>query len=226
MRHIDEIMVHCTATPPSWMKGQNVDAKRDEIARWHTDDRGWKAIGYHEIIDRNGDTAIGRDLDKDGDPWEHQGAHVSGHNKNSIGISLVGGHGSSETDNFLDNFTVEQDAVLRRRIAELKAQFPSIKKVSGHNEYAAKACPGFNVTQWLNGKPSARTSITQSKTVRAIGLEAANSVLAQTERANEVVGEVSQTVGIDPKWIFLAVSFAILAYIYRERWLKWVRGIR
>jgi hypothetical protein len=141
MRPINEIIIHCTATRPDWWEGETVDQKVAEIRRWHMDDRGWKDIGYHFLIDRDGKVVHGRALDK-------VGAHVVGHNTGTIGIALFGGHGSAETDKFADNFTAAQEKALRDLIAELRSDFPTIKKVSGHNEYAAKACPGFNVPKW------------------------------------------------------------------------------
>ena len=117
-----------------------------EIRRWHVSERGWKDIGYHFLIDRDGKVAPGR-------PVEKEGAHVMGHNTGTIGIALFGGHGSAETDAFAQNFTPEQDAALRKLIADLRRQYPIISKISGHNEYAAKACPGFNVPAWY-GKAS------------------------------------------------------------------------
>lgn len=112
-----------------------------EIRRWHVQERKWKDIGYHYLIDRNGVLALGR-------PVEQVGAHVQGHNTGTIGICLIGGHGSAETDKFSDNFTATQDTVLRVLLNDLKRQHPGIVKISGHNQYAAKACPGFNVPQW------------------------------------------------------------------------------
>jgi len=148
-RVIDEIIVHCSATRPEWFAGKTVEQKRDEIRNWHVRDRGWKDIGYALIIDRDGKTAKGRDLDKDGDVWEEIGAHTEGHNTRSIGLCLIGGFGSNANDKFEKNFTKAQDDILRMTLASLTKQFPTIKKISGHNEYAAKACPGFNVKEWF-----------------------------------------------------------------------------
>lgn len=160
-----EIIVHCTATPASWWEGKTTKEKVDEIALWHTRDRGWRAIGYAYLIDRDGTVAKGRDLDKDGDVTDETGAHTQGHNANSIGIALFGGHGSNENDAFEENFTPAQDRALRKLIAELKRTVPTITKISGHNQYAAKACPGFDVPSWyIKAKPPvAKPTLTAPK---------------------------------------------------------------
>lgn len=148
MREINEIIVHCAATRPEWMNGRPVNEKIAEIRRWHVNDRGWSDIGYHFICDRNGDIGLGR-------PVSRVGAHVAGHNTGTIGVCLLGGHGASADDKFSDHFTPEQDAALRDLILDLKAEYPTIKIVSGHNQYANKGCPGFRVEPWLMSAPSA-----------------------------------------------------------------------
>jgi hypothetical protein len=148
MRPIDEIIVHCTATPNDWWSDKPTSAKVSEVRRWHVKERGWKDIGYHYLIDRDGTVAPGR-------PVDQVGAHVKDHNTGTIGIALFGGHGSAASDKFPENFTPEQDKALRKLVADLRKRFPTIRKVSGHNEYAAKACPGFNVDKWLTSTPNA-----------------------------------------------------------------------
>ena len=139
MRDLKEIIVHCSATRPSWMERLGTKTKVKEIRRWHLE-RGFRDIGYHFLIDRDGTLAEGRPLDK-------AGAHVAGHNAHSVGICLIGGHGSSMRDEFLDNFTPEQERELLRLIETLKDNHPTITKVNGHNMYSDKACPGFLVIQ-------------------------------------------------------------------------------
>ena len=141
MRKITGIIVHCTATHQDWWNGKTTSAKVSEVKKWHTRDRGWSDIGYHFLIDRDGTVAKGR-------PIERDGAHVSGHNKGTIGVSLFGGQGSSADDNFSDNFTSAQDASLHDLIDRLQSTYGPVP-VTGHNEYAAKACPGFRVGAWL-----------------------------------------------------------------------------
>jgi hypothetical protein len=57
---VDEIVIHCAATAPEWMRGQPLTAKRKEIDRWHREERGWRKIGYHHLIDRDGAILPGR----------------------------------------------------------------------------------------------------------------------------------------------------------------------
>lgn len=141
MRKIDEIIVHCSATRPAWMEAFSTASKVNEIRRWHREDRGWSDIGYHYLIDRDGTVAEGR-------PVARAGAHVLGHNATTIGVCLIGGHGAAARDVFDEHFTYSQSRALfalLRRLRDAHGRVP----VSGHNDYAAKGCPGFNVHEWL-----------------------------------------------------------------------------
>ena len=129
------------------MLDQPTSEKVAEVRRWHVEDNGWKDIGYHFLIDRDGTVAKGR-------PIEQVGAHTMGRNTGSIGISLFGGHGSAANGKFEDSFTHLQDAALHALIMKLTAIY-KIAKVSGHNQFAAKACPGFYVPSWLGKVSSA-----------------------------------------------------------------------
>lgn len=142
-RHpVREIIVHCSATQPDWMADRPIAEKVAEIRRWHRAN-GWNDIGYHWIIDRDGKVLAGR-------PETVIGAHAVGHNAGTIGICLIGGHGSAETDRFVYHFTSQQDITLRQMIDAISLR-TSITRITGHNEYAAKACPGFRVSDWLKG---------------------------------------------------------------------------
>lgn len=134
MREINKIIIHCSATKAS----QDIGAF--QIDECHKK-LGWSGIGYHFVIRRSGEIEKGRDI-------AVTGAHCKGQNKNSIGICLVGGideNGKSE-----NNFTESQFQSLRELVAELKQQYPNTS-VHGHNEFAPKDCPCFNVRDFFAG---------------------------------------------------------------------------
>lgn len=212
MRPLNEIIVHCTATRAEWMKDKPANAKVDAVKEWHLN-RGWSDIGYHYLIDRDGTLATGR-------PLEKVGAHVKGHNTGSIGISLFGGHGSSENDAFSDNYTSQQEAALLKLLRDLREKYPSITTVSGHNQYAAKACPGFNVPRWYNGQ-SPRTSKAQSTTLQAVAASGAG-VVGATGTAIGALDDTAQLIVVAGA----VVALLGLAWIARERIKRWARGDR
>jgi len=133
MRAINKIIIHCTATPED--RHQTVD----DIRFWHTapppKGRGWDDIGYHYVIYLDGSVHAGR-------PEEKAGAHTSGHNANSIGVVYVGGCDKSMKPK--DTRTYSQRIALRELVYKLQQKYPHAT-VHGHNEFAAKACPSFNV---------------------------------------------------------------------------------
>lgn len=144
MSEIREIFIHCTATRPDWMPNAGADAQVAEIDKWHKA-RGWNGFGYNWLISRNG--SIGR-----GRPEGAQTAAAVGHNTGAIHIVLVGGHGSDAHDRFDDHFTKAQRATLLTMLRRLKQEHPRAV-IRGHNEVAAKACPGFQVAQFLAENP-------------------------------------------------------------------------
>lgn len=162
MRPITEIIVHCTATRPDWWANKTTSQKVTEVKLWHIRDRGWRDIGYHFLIDRNGTVAQGRPLDQ-------VGAHTQGKNTGTIGISLFGGYEGAATDAFEEHFTEEQDASLRSLIEKLREDYPTIHTISGHNQYAAKACPCFDVPRWYSASIESEERPDTSFLARLIG---------------------------------------------------------
>mgnify|MGYP003231940847 CR=1 FL=1 len=124
-RELLYLVLHCTATK----EGREVSA--DEIRRWHTSPvalggRGWKQVGYTDLIHLNGsvERLVANNEDAWVDDWEITNG-AKGYNSVSRHVVYAGGLAS-------DGKT-PKDKV----------------KIIGHNQVAAKACPSFNVPAWL-----------------------------------------------------------------------------
>lgn len=142
-RKIDRIILHCAATP------EGRDVKTETIKSWHVKGNGWSDIGYHFVIELDGTIRNGR-------PVERSGAHTKGHNATSIGICYVGGMDKNKAPKDTRN-EAQRDA-MDNLIASLMDRFPKAT-IHGHNEFAAKACPSFDVQKeygHLNPKPKAK----------------------------------------------------------------------
>jgi len=133
MRPINKIIWHCAATK----EGQ--DVKMETIRKMHIQERGWSDIGYHFVIELDGTVREGRALVR-------PGAHTKGLNEASIGICYIGGVDASMRPK--DTRTAAQKKALYDLTADLLKRFAGAT-VHGHNEFAAKACPSFDVqTDW------------------------------------------------------------------------------
>ena len=154
MRELKHISIHCTDSDVP--AHDNVEV----IRQWHTLPKipkdvvdkikkgllpkstayqygnGWKDIGYHWIILKNGDIAEGR-------PMDVTPAAVGGHNTGMIAIALTG----------RNKFSEAQFKSLKRLIKKLMFEHNIGKSyIKGHNEYAGhetRGCPNFNVDKVL-----------------------------------------------------------------------------
>jgi N-acetylmuramoyl-L-alanine amidase len=138
---VEYIFIHCSATP----EGRHHNA--NDIDRWHKA-KGWRGIGYHYVILIDGTIEEGRPLDTD--EWleaDEVGAQAYGYNRQSIGICYIGG--TDKKGKPKDTRTMAQTFSLNTLLLRLVQQFPKAQ-VKGHNEVdPGKACPSFDVQEWL-----------------------------------------------------------------------------
>lgn len=135
MRKINEIIVHCSAT------AEGKDFTVQDIDRWHRA-RGWKGIGYHYVVYRDGTVHAGRSENE-------VGAHCYGHNQHSIGVCYIGGV-ASDGKTPKDTRTAAQRQALKKLLIQLKKKYPGAA-IHGHRDFAAKACPSFDATKEYAG---------------------------------------------------------------------------
>ena len=139
MKEIKKIIIHCSDSEVG---------SASVIDGWHKA-RGWDGIGYHYVITNGIQDSCrpykGSDdgIIQDGRNVEKQGAHVRGHNSDSIGICLIGKH----------HFTGKQ--MVYALPALLNFLFNTYKldsdNIFGHNEFnPEKTCPNFNVNDLRN----------------------------------------------------------------------------
>lgn len=143
LTRVDFIAIHCSATPAD-AKHENIDAAT--IRQWHRA-KGWRDIGYHYVIKRDGAVQKGRADDV-------PGAHEPRINARSLAICLVGGSpplGSAASKQGLgeNNYTPAQWVSLNTLVHELKVKHPNAE-VLGHRDVPGvrKACPSFDVRPW------------------------------------------------------------------------------
>lgn len=141
------LVIHCTATPA----GREVYA--DDIRRWHTSPvseggRGWKQVGYTDIIHLDGHVERLVDNNEDAlvDPWEITNG-VKGYNSVSRHVVYAGGL-ASDAKTPCDTRTPSQMAAMVAYVRDFHARFPGVKIV-GHRELADTECPCFDVAAWL-----------------------------------------------------------------------------
>jgi hypothetical protein len=136
------LIIHCTATPA----GRKVTS--DDIRRWHLIGRGWKQVGYTDMIHLDGtvENLVKHDENDIIEPWEITNG-VAGENSISRSIVYVGGL-CPDGANPMDTRTQDQLAALETYVLNCIKKHPEIM-VAGHNQFAAKACPSFDVPTWL-----------------------------------------------------------------------------
>ena len=127
-REIKLLVIHCSATRC------NVSFPVERLRECHLQ-RGFRDIGYHFYITRDGEIHRGRALEK-------VGAHCRNHNAHSIGVCYEGGLDANGKPK--DTRTLEQKGALLALLRELKRQFPKALIVGHRDLNPMKECPCFD----------------------------------------------------------------------------------
>ncbi|MCP5326763.1 MAG: N-acetylmuramoyl-L-alanine amidase [Oceanospirillaceae bacterium] len=149
------LVLHCTATPA----GREVT--RQDLEKWHLSPpptgRGWSRLGYSDIIHLDGslENLTPYDTNDQVDSWEITNG-VAGQNSVSRHVVYAGGVDANDVKKAKDTRTPEQLATMEVLVKYIVLRHPHIL-VAGHNQFAAKACPSFDVPSWLRsiGVPEA-----------------------------------------------------------------------
>ena len=140
-KDVKKLIIHCSASQDSLDIGAReikilhmLDKKQS--VEWNGQQvkgKGWTDIGYHYVIRKSGMVDKGRPLDK-------QGAHVRGHNGDSIGICWVG----------LDDLNAKQLRSLKAIVKTLMIRYKlDIDDVFGHYEFDSnKTCPNLDMNKF------------------------------------------------------------------------------
>ena len=147
MAKLEYLVIHCTATP----EGREVSASA--IRRMHTSPkpagRGWKQVGYTDMIHLDGrvERLVNNNEDANVDPWEITNG-AKGYNSISRHVVYVGGVDADNVKKAKDTRTPAQREAMKRYVQDFHRKHPTVKIV-GHYELAAKACPSFDVKAWV-----------------------------------------------------------------------------
>ena len=146
MAQLKYLVIHCTATP------EGRDVTPDDIRRWHTSPvsaggRGWKQVGYTDLIRLDGtvERLVNNNEDANVDPWEITNG-AKGYN--SICRHIVYAGGCDKNMKPKDTRTAAQRKALEAYVLDFHRRFPTVR-IIGHNAIAAKGCPSFDVQKWL-----------------------------------------------------------------------------
>ena len=132
-RKVKYIVLHCTATNP--------DATVESIKRYWKENLGWKNVGYHILIDKNGLPNYLADFNSITNG-------VKGYNHESIHISYIGG--IDEKGKPKDTRTMPQKATILDCIREVLEWYGEKLIIQGHRDFpnVNKACPSFDCSEY------------------------------------------------------------------------------
>lgn len=131
-RKVTKLVFHCTASHQT--------ATVEGIVRYWKS-KGWTNPGYHIIVRPDGSWTQLQDFNR-------MTNGVAGINMTSLHISYIGG--IDKGGKAFDNRTDGQNDIFEAVYQTFKNKMPNLT-FHGHYEFSNKACPSYNVENWIKG---------------------------------------------------------------------------
>lgn len=147
MSNLKYLVIHCTDTP------EGRDVTPADIRGWHLlpppRGNGWKQVGYTDLIRLDGtiDRLVDNNEDANVDTWEVTNG-AKGFNSVSRHIVYAGGRAATGNKP-KDTRNAAQLKAMEQYVRGFHLQHPAVKIVGHRDLDKGKACPSFDVGQWL-----------------------------------------------------------------------------
>lgn len=155
LKNVDAVALHHTAHPTAYVK---------TVEKWHINN-GWRAIGYNFFVGLDGTVYEGRGF--------NLGAGVENQNGHIISICFQGDYENTNREMPSEQFNAGIDI-----IKYVKEKVPTVKKIAGHKDFTATACPGKNFPL--------EEMKTLKKRVEKMKLESANDIIWELSQMIEI----------------------------------------
>lgn len=140
---------HCTATP----EGRKVTGEwmYDYFTRpAERGGRGWSKPGYRTMVHLDGTSSDLIDFNNDAAlEWSEVTYGAKGFNSQSIHMAYVGGVSRHNVKIPKDTRTFQQKETMEAHTKAILSYHPEIKICGHYHVNPNKACPSFNVNEWL-----------------------------------------------------------------------------
>ncbi len=178
-RAVDRVFLHCSASDQA--VHDDISVMRD----WHVNGNGWRDVGYHYFIKKDGTLQEGR-------PLSLTPAAQAGNNTGTIAICL---HGLAK-----ERFTKAQFDTLIGLAREIDKAYSGMVSFHGHSEVSSKSCPVFPYREVLgldqHGRPEFQPSNSPGASDAAKAKTDPSEPTVRLMDRNEAVARLQQLLGL------------------------------
>ncbi|MET0953720.1 MAG: N-acetylmuramoyl-L-alanine amidase [Aeromicrobium sp.] len=188
------VVLHHTAGANSYSRSKSASIVRG-IQSFHMKGRGWCDIGYNFIVDKYGQTFMGRDGGAD---RQVRGSHAGNSevNERTMGVALMGDLSKARPSTRMKDATVRlvgwrMGTTYLAAKGTYRIGGKELHRIAGHRNVVSTACPGKYGYAWLKAKGGLRDRVAAYTSRYSSAIRTASKMLTVSQKGVVVIGETS-----------------------------------